>query len=429
MKIVAEKSKNSIPKLRLHKASGRAYVVLNGRSFFVGAYGSKEAEQNYNRVIAEWLSNGKQSSTANQITINEIIARFWVYAQGYYRNPDGSPTSEIESLRYAMRPLADLYGNAEASEFGPRCLRTVQRKMVDLGWCRNNVNRSLSRVKMLFKWAVSQELLPGSVYQALITVPGLRKGRSDARETEPKKPVPQEHIDAIRPYVNRQVWSIIQLQLLTGARPSEILKLRPCDIGTSEKIWMYALDEHKTAHHGHERKIYFGPKAQEVLKPFLLRKTKAYCFSPREAYAERLIRIHQNRKTPLSCGNVPGSNQKDEPKWEPGDCYDVAAYRLAITRAIERAFPAPEHLRQGDDETKKEWRKRLTKKEKAELKAWYKPYHWHPHQLRHNAATFLRKEFGIDTARIILGHRSAVITEVYAEMDQQKAMEAVVRVG
>lgn len=56
-------------------------------------------------------------------------------------------------------------------------------------------------------------------------------------------------------------------------------------------------------------------------------------------------------------------------------------------------------------------------------------YHWHPHQLRHNAATFLRKEFGLETARIILGHRSAAITEVYAELDQQKAMEAIVRVG
>ena len=47
----------------------------------------------------------------------------------------------------------------------------------------------------------------------------------------------------------------------------------------------------------------------------------------------------------------------------------------------------------------------------------------------HNAATFLRKEFGLETARIILGHRSAVITEVYTELDQQKAIEAIVRVG
>ena len=46
---------------------------------------------------------------------------------------------------------------------------------------------------------------------------------------------------------------------------------------------------------------------------------------------------------------------------------------------------------------------------------------WHPHQLRHNAATWLRKEFGLDVARVILGHSSPVVTEVYAEMDREKA--------
>jgi integrase len=93
------------------------------------------------------------------------------------------------------------------------------------------------------------------------------------------------------------------------------------------------------------------------------------------------------------------------------------------------AFPAPEHLRKRGGETTEQWQKRLTKKEKAELKAWYEQSHWHPHQLRHNAATLLRKEFGLETARIILGHRSAVITEVYAEQDKEKALEAIVRVG
>lgn len=35
--------------------------------------------------------------------------------------------------------------------------------------------------------------------------------------------------------------------------------------------------------------------------------------------------------------------------------------------------------------------------------------HWHPHQLRHNAATALRREHGIEVARVILGHRSPAI--------------------
>jgi integrase len=55
--------------------------------------------------------------------------------------------------------------------------------------------------------------------------------------------------------------------------------------------------------------------------------------------------------------------------------------------------------------------------------------HWHPHQLRHNAATTLRREHGIEVARIILGHRSAAITEVYAEVDHTRAIEVMAKIG
>jgi hypothetical protein len=156
------------------------------------------------------------------------------------------------------------------------------------------------------------------------------------------------------------------------------------------------------------------------LRPFLFRDAESYCFSPAEAEAQRLTIRHQKRKINPAWGNSPGSNCAETPTRVKGNVYTVAAYRTAIGRAIEKAFLAPEHVKQLDSETKKEWRKRLSKKEKAELKAWYKQYHWHPHQLRHNAATYLCKEFGLETARIILGHRSAAITEVYAEIDQQK---------
>ncbi len=53
----------------------------------------------------------------------------------------------------------------------------------------------------------------------------------------------------------------------------------------------------------------------------------------------------------------------------------------------------------------------------------------YPHQLRHNAATALRKEYGIEAARVVLGHRSALVTEIYAEMDRTKAAEVMERVG
>jgi integrase len=47
--------------------------------------------------------------------------------------------------------------------------------------------------------------------------------------------------------------------------------------------------------------------------------------------------------------------------------------------------------------------------------------HWHPHQLRHAAATRLRKEHGLEAARVVLGHAGAAVTELYAEIDHEKA--------
>jgi flagellar motility protein MotE (MotC chaperone) len=39
------------------------------------------------------------------------------------------------------------------------------------------------------------------------------------------------------------------------------------------------------------------------------------------------------------------------------------------------------------------------------------------------------KEFGLDAARVILGHTSAAVTEIYAEMDRKKAAEIMSVVG
>jgi len=76
-----------------------------------------------------------------------------------------------------------------------------------------------------------------------------------------------------------------------------------------------------------------------------------------------------------------------------------------------------------------EWRKRLGPEAWAELHRWHRAHRWHPHQLRHNAGTYLRKEFGIEIARIILGHRSPSMTEIYAELDDQKATEIMRKIG
>lgn len=290
----------------------------------------------------------------------------------------------------------------------------------------------MDRIRRMFKWAVENEIVPPAIFHGLIAVRGLQRGRTAARETERKKPVAVTLVDAVRPYVSRHIEAIIDLQLLTGARPGEICAMRACDLDTSGRIWIYKLEAHKTEHHGHQREIYLGPRAQDVVKPFLKTDLQAYLFSPREAEAERLQAKRAARKTKVQPSQVCRKRRK--PKHRPGILYDVAAYRRAIARACAVAFPLPEHLGprikdNGKRETDKEWKGRLTPAEKAEVKAWRRAHSWHPHQLRHNAATALRKEFGVEIARIILGHATAFTTGIYAETDRVQAMEVIGKIG
>ena len=47
----------------------------------------------------------------------------------------------------------------------------------------------------------------------------------------------------------------------------------------------------------------------------------------------------------------------------------------------------------------------------------------------HTTEVAIRKEFGIEIARIILGHHSASVTEIYAELDDEKAKEVMRKIG
>lgn len=54
---------------------------------------------------------------------------------------------------------------------------------------------------------------------------------------------------------------------------------------------------------------------------------------------------------------------------------------------------------------------------------------WFPHQLRHNAATRIRKEYGLEVARAVLGHSTMNTTEIYAEMDQSLVLKIMGEIG
>lgn len=146
-----------------------------------------------------------------------------------------------------------------------------------------------------------------------------------------------------------------------------------------------------------------GPRAQEILKPFLARATTAYLFSPTEAHAEHLAERQEHRVTPLNTGNRPGLHRPTAAELarprrprRAGDHYTPTSYARAITRACELAGVA----------------------------------HWHPHQLRHAFVTRAEREVGLYEAQVAAGHASANVTAAtYVHRDLSVAKAVAAKIG
>ena len=186
----------------------------------------------------------------------------------------------------------------------------------------------------MYRWAVEQELLPVSIHQALAAVPGLKKGRTTAKENPPISPVGDSVVDQTLAYLPPAVATMVRLQRLTGMRPGEVTQSRTGDLNTSGDLWEYRPGSHKTEHHERDRVIFFGPQAQAVLKPWLRTDLQANIFSPAEAEVQRSAARRAERQTKLWPSHVAHQAKKRKMRHRRslGDHYTVASYRRSIVR-------------------------------------------------------------------------------------------------
>jgi hypothetical protein len=173
------------PSYRLHKPTNQAVVTLNGNDFYLGRFGSPESRAEYDRLIIEWIANGRclrpaRPETGSDIAVNELLEAYLAFADAYYVKRS-KPTTEAACIRVTIRPLRQLYGETMARHFGPLQLKAVRKAMV-----------------------------PPSAHHGLAAVSRLRRGRADVRESEPVRPVPDAFVDAIQTHVSRQVWVLPQ---------------------------------------------------------------------------------------------------------------------------------------------------------------------------------------------------------------------------
>jgi integrase len=421
-----------VPSYRLHKARRLAVVTLDGKAHYLGPYGSPKSHALYKKLTGEWLQKQDFPTTpatphfGRSFTIGELALAYGKFAAGYYVK-NGHPTSQIHTENAGMRALVAQGEFEQAADFGPVNLKGVQQRLIGKGYARGTINEMVAAIKRAFKWATSEELIPATVFHALQSVGGLKKGRSSARETAPILPVADSTVDQTVKHLSPVVTAMVRLQQRTGMRPGEVCILRPCDVTIqTDGVWVYRPATHKTEHHDRERRIYIGPEGQEILRPFMDREPEAFCFSSRESMVWHRERHKKDRKTKFYASRQR-RQRKSSPLWVPGDRFTTASYHRAIERGCEAAFGFPDELRNAPinhEETDDEKALRLKR-----AAAWRKANCWNPNQLRHSAATLIRERFGIEGAQVALGHSDPRITTIYAERNFELAAKIMQQIG
>lgn len=354
-----------VPCCGLHKPSGQARVYINGKSHYLGKYGSEESRIRYGELVAKLLSGQPIDPFAGSkgvadespeagLTINELVLAFMRHAEGHYVK-HGKPTSEIHCLKSATRPMIELYGFTPVDSFGPLMLKAIREKMVAAEWCRPVINKHIGRLRSIFRWGVENEMVEASTLQRLQAVAPLLAGRTEAQDNPAKTPATEAQVQAVRQHVSPLVRDLIDVQRLTGARAGELLLMTPAKIDRSKAVWLYYVDGHKTEHHGHRRIIAIGSRAQVILK----RRMEA--LKPHDP----VFKIRRD------------------------------SYTLAVRRACQNHDIPP----------------------------------WTPHQLRHAAGHEIRSKFSLEHVQSTLGHAEFSMSERYAQATLERAVEVAAKVG
>ena len=238
--------RNPFPKPRNHK--GAAVVdVYDGntrRTLTLGRWGSAEAHEEYERLLAR-LRTGKPASAPRpgeekpsrvptDFTVAEALVEYARHIDGFYRTPDGEQTGTAEDIKVTLAYLRRLFAHLPLVEFDIKCLKAARQAMIEDGRVRNQVNRRAGMIRSFIRWCVEEEVpVAVGTLEKLRAVTPLAPGREGVREGKARAPADPAALHAVLPHLPAPVAAVLQLIRLTGARPSEILRLKPRELDRS----------------------------------------------------------------------------------------------------------------------------------------------------------------------------------------------------
>lgn len=318
--------RKSTPSYILHKRTGRAQINWTTAAgerknkLLPGPYGSEESRKAYDHLCDEIrLANAayqhnKAMLPTNlvSLTIAELIAIFWQKKV----EVDYANSTEKRDYVNTLRPLNFLYGKETAANFTPKKLVEVRNLMAS-GYthpqygqqrplCKRVINQRIKRIQRMFKWAVHPaELLPAEVYARLQMLENLRQGKQH-NEVEP---VPLQVVEDTLPHLPQPVADMVMLQRLTGLRSQNIVGLQAEELNRSTEIWTFKPLKHKTLHYNKKLVIKIGPKAQEILRPYIAKRPTGFLF---------ISRLKKPYTTQSYCRQIDRTTKaKGLPHWHP----------------------------------------------------------------------------------------------------------------
>jgi integrase len=381
-----------VPTYRKHSLRDFAFVQWNGkRHRLPGRYDSIESRRAFAAFLAEHVYTDKPKADTSPpviphpaLTITELVLAYLDYAKQYY--PAGKRNGTYFNVRRILLAFENHCGDQEVKQFGSGKLYDYQAKLVttkrsksEETLSRTYINKHIGAIQQMFKWGVGRELVPADVYLKVSTVRQLAATKTTARETAPRSSISFERdVQPALPFMQPVVRDMVMIQWLTGVRSESVCEAKPEQFATGSDIWLWR-PRHKMEHKK-AIMIPVGPQAQAILTPYLAREPGKYLFNPQEGRR--------------------GNN------WRYRDHYDADTYRRSIQRSQTMANAA-------------------AKKAGTEIAL----VEWFPHQIRHTVKDTLEREFGVEAARILLGHSSVNTTLLYGERDLSTAIEIARRRG
>jgi integrase len=377
--------------------TNRAFVRYRGNKIYFGTWGTREA----NAKFADWYAKHVErpaTTRTKRLRVIDCVQRYLRYCETYYVEPDGDlgtrTNGEFRNIVASMNVLLQFAGGPKdyAVDFGPKKVKQLQKELSietildgarkgKTRYCRKTINAIVNRIRRCFRWCVSEQLIPAEIVTALEMVPGMKKGRTEAREKDRITSVDVMAVRNTLSFLSPTVGDMVRVQFLCGMRPQDVCGMTEGSLDRSGEIWLYRPPVHKNSHRDQELIKAVPPAAQLILRRWMTGDPDRAIFSPFDSV------VFWRSKMRKKDGDSPPLSRRR-------GFYTSGSYGKAIKNAIIRA-----------------------NKSGAAVP------HWAPNQLRHSIGTQLRTTSGVEAAQVFLGHAKPDATLIYAEVTTKKLSE------